>query len=126
MDQCAPHLRAQISIRRIIDGNSMGLESFLKKEEGMLLGRLLGSVPWMFPLESTVPPPQSPKTEIVSPLPPMTPTVIIWVKSSPKFVIPSQDLELQYFVSNRRHPPSKVRLAIHLGHNTISRTDFVN
>ncbi|KAL7531494.1 hypothetical protein ACHAXR_007599 [Thalassiosira sp. AJA248-18] len=127
----APHIGAQKTIRAIIDGDKMGLDVFLDKDEGLMLGRSLGSAPWLFPVESsdgldsTMAPPQSP-TETTLPQPLPIPTVILRHESSLQISIPAQKIDLKSFVHNRkRMPPTKLRLAIQIGNDVLLRTDFV-
>mmetsp|Transcript_39566 Transcript_39566/g.69467 ORF Transcript_39566/g.69467 Transcript_39566/m.69467 type:complete len:573 (-) Transcript_39566:7-1725(-) len=128
----APHLGAQKSIRSLVDGDKMGLDAFLKKDEGLMLGRSLGSAPWLFPFESfdgvhsTMIPPQS-AVEATLPQSPPIPTVILRDESVIKISLPAQCLQLTSFVHNRKRvPPTKLRLAIQIGNDVIVRTDFVN
>eukprot|EP00529_Nitzschia_sp_RCC80_P014051 CAMPEP_0113478794 /NCGR_PEP_ID=MMETSP0014_2-20120614/20950_1 /TAXON_ID=2857 /ORGANISM="Nitzschia sp." /LENGTH=746 /DNA_ID=CAMNT_0000372017 /DNA_START=517 /DNA_END=2757 /DNA_ORIENTATION=- /assembly_acc=CAM_ASM_000159 len=53
----APHLGAPKALRSVISGDKMGLDAFLKDEEAIVLGRSLGSGPWLIPkgLPSGVP-----------------------------------------------------------------------
>ncbi len=56
----APHLGAQLSVHAMMEGSiPPGLEAFLDKEEGLMLARSFGSLPWLYPLESVAPLPQS-------------------------------------------------------------------
>jgi len=45
----APHLGVSKTIRASITGDKMTLDAFLSDEDGLILGRSLGSVPWMMP-----------------------------------------------------------------------------
>jgi hypothetical protein len=45
----APHLGVSKSIRASVTGDKMTLDAFLSDEDGLQLGRSLGSVPWMMP-----------------------------------------------------------------------------
>jgi hypothetical protein len=45
----APHLGAPKSLRCLVDGDKMGLDAFLSDADGLILGRSLGSVPWLVP-----------------------------------------------------------------------------
>jgi Lecithin:cholesterol acyltransferase len=47
----APHLGAPKALRSMISGDKMGLETFLSDAEGLVLGRSLGSGPWLTPAE---------------------------------------------------------------------------
>lgn len=96
----APHLGAQKCIRAMIDGDRMGLDAFLEKEEGLMLGRSLGSAPWLFPLESfdgATPP----KSEALPQSPPL-PVVVVRQESAIRISIPAQCLQLKSFVHNRK------------------------
>ena len=44
-----PHLGAPKAMRGMISGDKMGLDTFLKDEEGIALGRSFGSGPWLVP-----------------------------------------------------------------------------
>ncbi len=56
----APHIGAQSSVHATMEGSiPPGLEAFLDKEEGLMLARSFGSLPWLYPLESVAPLPQS-------------------------------------------------------------------
>lgn len=78
----------------------MGLDAFLEKEEGLMLGRSLGSAPWLFPLESfdgATPP----KSEALPQSPPL-PVVVVRQESAIRISIPAQCLQLKSFVHNRK------------------------
>jgi len=45
----APHLGAPFSLRALVSGDCMGLETFLNDSEALAMGRSLGSIPWMIP-----------------------------------------------------------------------------
>lgn len=115
----APHLGAPKSVRGVVDGDKMGLDPFLSHEEGLMLGRSFGSVPWLFPVH--------PSEDVAATLPlESVPTVTLRKESALKIVLPAQCLQLRSFIHNRKRlPPSKLRLAIHLGDITCVRTDFV-
>mmetsp|Transcript_28747 Transcript_28747/g.61295 ORF Transcript_28747/g.61295 Transcript_28747/m.61295 type:complete len:579 (-) Transcript_28747:24-1760(-) len=129
----APHLGAQKSIRGMIDGDKMGLDAFLDKDEGLMLGRSLGSVPGLFPFEesvggadSTMIPPQS-AVDATLPQSHPIPTAILRHESSLRISLPAQCLHLKSFVHNRRRlPPTKLRLALQIGDDIIIRTSFVS
>lgn len=113
----APHLGAQKSIRGIIDGDKMGLEAFLDEDEGLMLGRSFGSVPWLFPIEAG-----EGDSSVANP---PIPTVVVRNESSLRIILPAQQLSLKSFVHNRKKlPPTKVRLAIQIGNSVTVRTDF--
>jgi hypothetical protein len=44
-----PHLGAPNTIRSVISGDKIGLDTFLNTEEALSFGRSLGSGPWLFP-----------------------------------------------------------------------------
>eukprot|EP00804_Cyclotella_cryptica_P003693 CCRYP_016578-RB/>CCRYP_016578-RB protein AED:0.13 eAED:0.13 QI:241/1/1/1/0.75/0.66/9/1536/773 len=128
----APHIGAPASVRCMMDGDKMGLEAFLSDFEGLLLGRSLGSAPWLFPLESTDPQkassdaPQSNKSEI-TPKTPQTssmPISFLRQESSLHITIPPQRLPLESFLKDRDMYPTKLRLAIRLGKNLTMRTNY--
>lgn len=129
----APHCGAQKSIRGLIDGDKMGLEAFLGKDEGLALGRSFGSVAWMFPIESVDDgvfgdraTPQS-RQELTLPQPMPIPSTILRNESAIRIFFPAQSLQLRSFVHNRKRlPPSKLRLAVQLGDDVILRTNFAN
>lgn len=119
----APHLGAQKSIRGIVDGDKMGLEAFLDEDEGLMLGRSFGSVPWLFPTESV----DGAEDEALLPQPPPIPAVILRNDATLRIILPAQKLNLKSFVHNRKKlPPTKLRLAIQIGDDVIVRTDFVD
>ena len=122
----APHLGAQKSIRGIIDGDKMGLEAFLEDDEGLMLGRSFGSVPWLFPLESIDREAAASPQDTTLPQPPPISTAILRNESTLRIILPAQQLNLKSFVHNRKKlPPSKLRLAIQVGDDILLRTDFV-
>jgi len=45
----APHIGAPKSIRSLVTGDKMGLDAFLKDEEGLAIARSFGSGPWLMP-----------------------------------------------------------------------------
>lgn len=45
----APHLGAPKALRSVISGDKMSLDAFLNDEEALVLGRSLGSGPWLIP-----------------------------------------------------------------------------
>jgi len=45
----APHLGAPKALRGIVDGDKMGLDAFVSDEEGLILGRSLGSALFLLP-----------------------------------------------------------------------------
>jgi len=49
----SPHLGAPKALRSVVSGDKMSLDAFLTDDEALVLGRSLGSGPWLFP--STVP-----------------------------------------------------------------------
>lgn len=51
----APHLGAPKALRAMISGDKMGLDAFLKDEEGLVLGRSFGSGAWLLPSPTTLP-----------------------------------------------------------------------
>lgn len=106
----APHLGAPKSIRGVVDGDKMGLDAFLDDEEGLMLGRSLGSTPWLFPLDSSKEdgtknsqpqsmPEATGTTTRLQPIP--MPTAILRNESLLKISIPAQCLHLKSFVHNR-------------------------
>ncbi|KAL7545588.1 hypothetical protein ACHAWF_008940 [Thalassiosira exigua] len=118
----APHIGAQKSIRATIDGDKMGLEAFLDDNEGLLLGRSLGSSPWLFPLESA----SDPAPQDSLPKPPALPSAIVRDESALRIILPAQTLNLEAFLHNRsKNLPSKLRLAIKVGDDVTVRTDFM-
>ena len=102
-----------------------------------MLGRSLGSGPWLFPLETKqdtkkmlhVATPQSTmaNVEIESldiPQLPSCPAITLRHESSLHISIPSQRLCLEKFLHRRETLPSKVRLAICIGKKIKVKTDF--
>ncbi|KAL7521233.1 hypothetical protein ACHAWX_005917 [Stephanocyclus meneghinianus] len=133
----APHIGAPASVRCIMDGDKMGLEAFLSDFEGLLLGRSLGSAPWLFPVEtsetinassiaSSSPAPLKNQSETI----PQTsqkasmPTSFLRQESSLHVTIPPQRLPLGTFLNDRDVYPTKVRLAIRLGKSLQTRTNY--
>ena len=110
----APHIGAPKSVRAMIDGDKMGLDAFLDHNEGLMLGRSLGSATWLFPLENSS----------ATPLSLSVPTSVLRHESSIILTIPTQAIPMKSFVYRRESTPSKVRLAIHLANDFVVRTEF--
>lgn len=110
----APHIGSPKSVRVVMDGETMGLDAFLDHDEGLMLGRSLGSAPWLFPLDSTK----------STPISPVIPPFILRHESSIILTIPSQTIPMKSFVYRRESTPLKVRLAIHLAKDFVIRTEF--
>ncbi|KAL9180570.1 hypothetical protein ACHAXT_011023 [Thalassiosira profunda] len=127
----APHVGAQKTVRCMIDGDKMGLEAFLEKDEGLMMGRSLGSGLWLFPVEASFGAFCPEKLGLSAddstfPRAPAVPPVIVRNESSLRITLPAQTLPLKSFVYNRKRlPPSKLRLAISIGEHITVRTDFV-
>lgn len=113
------------------------VEAFLSDFEGLLLGRSLGSAPWLFPVEtsetinassiaSSSPAPLNNKRETI----PQTsqkasmPTSFLRQESSLNVTIPPQRLPLGSFLNDRDVYPTKVRLSIRLGKSLQMRTNY--
>lgn len=45
----APFLGAPKTVRGVITGDKLGLDTFMNNNEGLIFGRSLGSIPWLFP-----------------------------------------------------------------------------
>ena len=105
----------------------MGLDAFLDDVEGLMLGRSLGSGPWLFPFEhSTITLPQSTVARHVA-MPQSLPNPItLRHEASLHITFPGQPLLLKYFVYNRKTLPSKVRLVIKIGKRHIMRTEYTS
>ena len=110
----APHVGAPKSVRVVMDGETMGLDAFLDKDEGLMLGRSLGSAPWLFPIDNTT----------ATPLSQSIPPSILRHESSIVLTIPAQTIPMKSFVYRRESKPLKVRLAIHIAKDFVVRTDF--
>ncbi len=111
----APHIGAPKPLRAVIDGEKMGLDAFLDDDEGLMLGRSLGSAPWLFPLEGV--------TSAAQKSPPVPPSVMR-LEASITLTIPTQTIPMKSFVYRRAVMPSKIRLAIHLAKDFVVRTDY--
>lgn len=110
----APHIGSPKSVRVVMDGDTMGLDAFLDHDEGVVLGRSLGSAPWLFPLDRTK----------STPISPVIPPSILRHQSSIILTIPTQTIPMKSFVYRRESKPLKVRLAIHLAKDFVVRTEF--
>lgn len=119
-----PHLGAPKSVRGQIDGDKMGLEAFLEKDEGVLLGRSFGSVPWLFPLDAAAGVGAMPAPAAV-PRPPPIPAVILRREAKLLITLPAQCLQLKEFINNRQRP-AELRLAVQVGSDVVVRTDFAS
>mmetsp|Transcript_30290 Transcript_30290/g.63478 ORF Transcript_30290/g.63478 Transcript_30290/m.63478 type:complete len:777 (+) Transcript_30290:215-2545(+) len=133
----APHVGAPKTIRAMMVGDKMGLDAFLEDVEGLVLGRSLGSVPWLFPLNAvqgkkalSVSIPQdtiAPQVEVENfdiPPAPSCPIVVPRHESSLNISLPSQLFRLDKFVQRRKTLPTKLRLAIVIGKNLTMRTSY--
>lgn len=102
----APHLGAPKAVRALVDGDKMGLDAFLNDEEGLILGRSLGSGPWLAPRQV---PTESP------------PTVFIRREGVLEISVPP--IDATDLVRERKDSPPKLRLAIMFGKDCIA-SDF--
>merc|ERR1719401_3322411 len=102
----------------------MGLEAFLEKDEGVLLGRSFGSVPWLFPLDAAAGVGAMPAPAAV-PRPPPIPAVILRREAKLLISLPAQCLQLKEFINNRQRP-AELRLAVQVGSDVVVRTDFAS
>jgi hypothetical protein len=102
----APHLGAAKALRGLVDGDKMGLDAFLSDEEGLILGRSLGSVPWLVPriLPADVPP-------------------MIFIRTEGILEITVPPIDCTSLLHERRNDPPKLRLAIIFGKDVLT-SDF--
>ena len=105
----APHLGAAKAVRALVDGDKMGLDAFLNDEEGLILGRSLGSGPWLAPRHV---PAKSP------------PTVYIRREGLLEITLPTA-IDCTDLVRERKDSPPMLRLAVMFGKECIT-TDFVS
>lgn len=80
----------------------------------VLLNFLLGSAPWLFPIDNTS----------STPLSPSVPPLLLRHESSIILTIPTQTIPVKSFVYLRESTPSKIRLAIHVAKDIVIRTEF--
>ena len=99
----APHLGAPKAIRGLVDGDKMGLDAFLSDEEGLILGRSLGSGPWL-----------APRT-----LPPKAPPVV-FIRKEGVLELTVPPIDCSDLLRERSDSPPKLRLAVVFGKNVLT------
>jgi len=104
----APHLGAPKAVRATIDGDKMGLDAFLNDEEGLILGRSLGSGPWLAPRE----------------LPRKAPPVV-FIRKEGVLEITVPPIDCSDLLRERKDSPPKLRLAIIFGKDVLT-SDFTS
>ena len=104
----APHLGAPKALRGVIDGDKMGLEAFLSDEEGLLMGRSLGSAPWMFP-------------EMLPATGDAMPNAFVRREGALEVTVPPIDCST--LILSRKGQKTKLRLAVAFGGEVLT-TDF--
>ena len=102
----APHLGAPKAVRALVDGDKMGLDAFLNDEEGLILGRSLGSGPWLAPRQV---PTESPPN--------------VYIRREGVLEVTLPPIDATGLVRERKDSPPKLRLAITFGKDCIT-TDF--
>lgn len=103
-----PHLGVSKAIRASISGDKMALDAFLSDEEGLILGRSLGSGPWMM------------STELPAHVAAI-PNAICRKEGSLTITISS--IDMSPLVQRRNTAPSRIRLCVAYGSEFL-RTEF--
>ena len=93
-----PHLGAPKSVRSVISGDKMGLDTFLSDTEALVMGRSLGSTPLLMP---TTLPPDAPASTIIR----MEGAIEVTVLGK---------IETELFLNRREpgHRPNKLKLMV--------------
>ena len=101
-----PHLGVPKSVRSVISGDKMGLETFLSETEALVLGRSLGSMPLLMP---TTLPPDAPATTIIR----MEGAIEVTVLGK---------IDTDIFLNRREigHRPNKLKLMVFYGGADVS------
>ena len=102
----APHIGAPKSIRATIDGDKMGLDTFLHDEEGLVLGRSLGSGPWLMPTD----------------LPKHSAPSNAYLKKNNLIMITMMPIDFSPFFQERRE--TKLSIGISIGGKRWLKSDF--
>jgi len=99
----APHLGAPKALRGLVDGDKMGLDAFLSDADGLILGRSLGSVPWLVPriLPSDTPP-------------------MVFIRTEGVLEVTVPPIDCTSLLTERRDEPPKLRLAVLLGKEVLT------
>ena len=110
----APHLGAPFTLRGIISGDKMGLETFLNDSEALAMSRSLGSIPWLIP----------------SAIPPLAPAAAIVRREGAFEVSIDSTIDVQHLLDHRAEEsmPKKLQLKLRYGkrHVTSSFVPIVN
>ena len=97
------------------------MDAFLSDFEGLCLARSFGSPPWLFPLED-------PKTTDDAFLKlyqkASIATSFVRVESALYITIPHQRQNRECFLADRKSYPTKVRLTLNIGHDTIKTNHY--
>ena len=104
-----PHLGVSKAVRAIVSGDKMALDAFLSDEEGLILGRSLGSGPWM--VSTKLP------ADVAA-----IPNVICRKEGTLTITIGSVNMKP---LVSRRTQPSSLRLCIEYGKEAVC-TDIMN
>lgn len=106
------------------------MDTFLSDFEGLCLARSFGSPPWLFPLEAAPVTHSAHSSDVVSPQQTFQKatmsTSFVRQESCLHVSIPPQRLNLEPFLEEIQNAyPTRIRLAIHLGKDTIRTNHFM-